>query len=276
MIAERLPLILTLVLTATGVTGFALAEPSADAARPHQALYELHMVKRGTQSGVASVAGTMAYEWTDACDAWLVDQRFVLSYGFDDGNGLIYTSDFSSWESKDGRAYRFSAQRREDETLTEVVEGRADLPAAGDGLAQFSQPEENEVALPAETLLPTEHLLMILDAIATGRRFFAVPMFDGSEPGEGVVTVSAVIGQPEEQPADAHSGEDIDGSLIEAVAWPVRLAFFDPESDDSLPEYEMTMWLQANGIVSRLRLDYPEFSLAGGLRGLRGVPRDGC
>lgn len=252
------------------LVSLAVFVPAAEAVDPvpHQAVYELSMVRRASDTGIAGVRGTMAYEWSDACDAWVVEQRFVLDYSFQEGEGLRFTSDFSSWETKAGTAYRFSVARREDGQMVEEIRGSAELEDAEGGTARYAEPEVAEVVLPPDTVLPTEHLLRVVTAAEAGERFVVLPMFDGSEAGTAEVRVSAVIGRPVE-PSPAAEG--VAPGLVAGPAWPVRLAFFDPESAEALPDYEMTLWLHANGVVSRLRLDYPEFSLEGGLTGARAL-----
>ena len=78
--------------------------------------------------------------------------------------------------------------------------------------------------------------------------------------------------------------------LIENTrAWRIRMAFFsrsdalktgvDSSSDEHAsmePDYEMTMILHSNGVVSSCTLDYPDFSLDADLISIAEVAKNGC
>ena len=50
----------------------------------------------------------------------------------------------------------------------------------GRGVADYTAPEKKHLVLPAGTLLPMAHTAALIDAAAAGKRFFAVPLFDGT------------------------------------------------------------------------------------------------
>src|SRR3546814_2068806 len=72
----------------------------------------------------------------------------------------------SSWESKDGRRYRFFVRRFDGSGQAETVRGEAELDADGSGTAVFHGPERREVALPAGTQFPTHHTRQVLNQAA--------------------------------------------------------------------------------------------------------------
>src|SRR3546814_6579692 len=100
----------------------------------------------------------------------------------------------SSWESKDGRRYRFFVRRFDGSGQAETVRGEAELDADGSGTAVFHGPERREVALPAGTQFPTHHTRQVLNQAAADGALLWTQVFDGSG-GQGPFGVSAVLSQ---------------------------------------------------------------------------------
>src|SRR3546814_5943716 len=94
-------------------------------------------------------AGRFEFEWSDVCDGWAVNQRFRIALLYEDGLSVSFGWSLSSWESKDGRRYRFFVRRFDGSGQAETVRGEAELDADGSGTAVFHGPERREVALPA-------------------------------------------------------------------------------------------------------------------------------
>src|SRR3546814_12896009 len=90
----------------------------------------------------------------------------------------------SSWESKDGRLYRFFVRRFDGSGQAETVRGEAELDADGSGTAVFHGPERREVALPAGTQFPTHHTRQVLNqAAAAGALLWPQVLAGSGRPG---------------------------------------------------------------------------------------------
>ena len=140
---------------------------------------------------------------------------------------------------------------------------------SGPGSATFTAPAKERVPLTADTLMPTEHTLRLIDAAEQGRRFFRATVFDGSEVEAGSL-VSAVIGSPKSSPAP------IEHPALAGEYWPVRLAFFKPGQAESSPDFEMSVDLLANGIARRMVLDYGDIRVAITLERLETLDAKAC
>ena len=70
----------------------------------HRAAYRLTLDHVRDNSDIARAEGVMLYEVVDACDGWATRQRFQLSLTDRDGQDVETTSDYSTYETKDGRA----------------------------------------------------------------------------------------------------------------------------------------------------------------------------
>lgn len=232
---------------------------------PHRAFYELSLGDSTSKSSVAGIEGRMAFEWRADCDAWVVLQRYGMRlYGNDGGMSEINT-DYSTWEAKSGKAYRFDVKKQIGGTETKI-EGFANY-AKSSGEAVFTSPTDDEFELPQGTMFPSGHTLALIDEALSGKKFFAAPLFDGGEI-EGPVFVTAAIGKSKPSPKKSIEG-------LEGEYWPVRLAFFESDSDIS-PQYEMDAALHRNGVVSSMTLDYGSYSVRFDLSKLEVLNEPSC
>jgi hypothetical protein len=274
---------MTVRRTALAALAFIIAAPplgmvaSAQTAElaPHRAAYVLSL---GTaKSGaVVAVEGAMTVDWQETCDGWTMAQRMRFQISDADGEAVDNDISFSSWEARDGSAYRFTMRTMTDGETTDELRGGATLAGRGrGGKAVFTSPADEVVELPPGTLFPTQHTLLLIDQARAGARSWARPVFDGATI-DGAMEVNAAIGaQLQRTPPDAGAG--IAASLVEVPSWRVRLAFFrtdDPGASE--PEYETELRLYANGVGSDFVFDYPEFTIRARLEKLEPVPRPRC
>ena len=110
-----------------------------------------------------------------------------------------------------------------------------------------------------------------------GDHIFSSMLFDGSD-GTGATEVNVIIGDAiKPQVNDKLMGE----KLLQSPAHKVRMAFFPAdtgkkEDGQDQPDYEMTMILHENGVVSSLQIDYDQFSLKGELQAIEAVKTPKC
>ena len=80
--------------------------------QPHRAFYKMTMGSSKVNSGIIGVDGRMIFEWRSTCDAWVVEQRYVMSYQREQGNETHTDTEFSAWENKDGERYKFYVKNK--------------------------------------------------------------------------------------------------------------------------------------------------------------------
>ncbi len=265
------------VILATALAAPILAVEPARAIEitPHRALYNLSLGAAKSASGVADARGTMLLEWADSCDGWTIEQRYKLTVLYTENGESELAVSFTTWESKDGLRYRFFVRKLRDGDVTDELRGRASLKAAGDaGAASFTQPEQQEIPLPAGTIFPTEHTIAIIKAAEEGKRFLSRSVFDGGE-FEGPSEITAAIGG--QLPAAAPEAvPEAKAEPFKRPSWPVRLAYYKLGSSGSEPDYEVGMRLHSNGVADALALDYGDFSVRARLTEIEALPRPGC
>jgi hypothetical protein len=236
---------------------------------PHRALYHMQILKRG--GDIADVEGEMAFEWQDSCDGWSVTQRSQMDFLYTSGDAARVGWSLTSWESKDGTHYRFVSRELTNGEVTAEYRGDADLSKSG-GKAHYNKPQAHDTALPAGSLFPTQHSLVLIEQAMKGTPMLWAEVFDGSDQ-DGLFAVSAAITPlPEAARKEADQRRELKG----VPGWNVSLAFYAPKGETAEPEHEQSLRLYANGVVDRLVLDYGEFSILGTLSKIETLPKPSC
>ncbi len=239
---------------------------------PHRAAYYFKLIEADYSGGIANVVGGMTFEWADTCEGWAVDQHYLLRITNNDGKGIVIQTSSVNWESKDGLRFRFTSKRSHDGKVTEEFSGKARLESAGGpGIATFVQPRKAEIILPAGTRFPTGLTFHLMKAASQGEKSDRSLVFEGVEMENPQPVVTTIL--PMHM---ARGGGVLKPPLGPNQAWPMILAYFRPGRGDSVPETEITMDMQANGIVPYFVLDYGAFKLRAVLARISALPAVKC
>ncbi|MBR0716476.1 cell envelope integrity EipB family protein [Bradyrhizobium liaoningense] len=264
--------------TSLGVMAFAAAALAAggEAAAangpflPHQALYELSLVKSRSNS-VNSARGRILYNFNgNSCEGYTSEFRQVSE--LDSGEGKITLSDLrsNSWEDAAGKSYRFKIETR----MNDVDSGRVDGSAERDGdhiNVKLKLPAPKTFKLDGTTVFPTEQIQRIIAAAKEGKSLLELSVYDGSDNGEKVYNTLTVIGQPipAERTAASPDPSTSDDHMKSLMRWPVTVSYFDREAQqkegEQTPVYAMAFELYENGVSRALVLDYNDFVISGAM-----------
>ena len=241
---------------------------------PHKALYDIDLVATRSGSQIANIGGKMYYEWKPSCDAWVTDHRFSLNYEYSDSPAMRIASDFATLETFDGEQFNFSARRSRDKNLYEELRGVASI---GDekGQVKYTLPEDLKFTLTKDTMFPMRHTVELAKRLHSGGKFFPATVFDGSD-DEGPVEINTFIGNPVNAMKILEGSDKIDMTLVNTLAWNVRMAVFPAESDISTSDYEMNMVFHDNGVISDMLIEYGDFSVTQKLVALERIEGDEC
>lgn len=254
----------------TGLAAEPVAEPGAEAMVGHRAAYRLTLDKVRDPSDIARAEGVMLYEVIDACEGWATRQRFQLTLTDRDGTEVETASDYSTYETKDGRRLRFSLTQTSQGAVSQRVVGEAEVTPEG-GTIRYSEPEAKQEALPPGTLLPMLHTIRTLAAARAGRRLLLTPLFDGTT-AEGAQDTTTVI-QPWQGPAPNPRFP----ALASLGSARMRVAFFDRVASSaaggaSAPDYEVGLRYYENGVADELKMEFGDFSVDGRMQELALLP----
>ncbi|MBR0679747.1 DUF1849 family protein [Roseomonas eburnea] len=240
----------------------------------HRAAYRLSLSRARDPGNIANAQGAMLYEVVDACDGWASRQRFSLTLTDRDGTEIETASDYSTFETKDGRRLRFTLTQMTQGAVTSRIAGEAELTADGTGVVRYSEPETKEERLPPGTLLPNIHTIVTLNAARGGQRLVVAPLFDGTSPdgAQDTTTVLSAWDAPREVAGFP--------SLSPLGSVRMRIAFFDRDAQQqgggaTTPSYEVSLRYWENGVADQMLMDFREFVVEGQMVKLEDVP-GGC
>lgn len=242
---------------------------------PHKALYDIKMVSKHSGAQIVNISGQMYYEWKETCDAWSSDHHFNLLYEYADSPAMNITSDFTAYETFDGKTLHFNSRRKQDGTLFQELRGVANIAGPSEegraGKATYTVPEGLSFDLPAETLFPMAHTLELVKRMKSGDKFYPAVIFDGSDE-EGPVAINTFIGKRITATEEINMTEKINEKLLDSPARKMRMAFFPLANDNAESDYEMDIIFHENGIVSNMLVEYKKFSVEQTLVALEEVP----
>jgi hypothetical protein len=236
---------------------------------PHRAVYDMKLERSQSSSGIVAANGRMYFEWSDACDGWVIEQRYKLTMQFNEGGESELAVTFLTWESKDGKRYRFNVKKLRDGEVDEELRGSADASPNAPGEARFVKPDNDTYVLGKGALFPTAHTQKLIEAAAAGEQFLSRLVFDGGTQ-DGAFEVAAGIGAV--RPADPKAKD----ALLRGRWWPMRLAFFPADGQSAQPDYELGMDVQDNGVSREMTLDYGSFVVRARLESIEPLPKPNC
>lgn len=275
MIARRLT-----VMAFAGAVLAVMATPviaGATATAAHRAAYTFKLKSARSDSRVVDIKGGMTYEIVDTCDGWTVNQTILL-HMFNQRNSVVRSvTSYSSWESKDGRRFRFNSRTTRNGRVSERYRGTATLKGDGSGgVAVFTLPKKMRIILPPNTVFPTAHSELVMREAKAGGPFIWRVLFDGTT-NEGPYGVSAVIGKARTaKTAEQRKAQRILGELGKDKFWSVKLAFFPNASRTPEPEYELAVGMHPNSVARWLVMDYGSFVIDAKLAKIEILPKANC
>ena len=229
----------------------------------HRAHYRLAL--ESVHGGdVQAGSGTMDYEVIDACDSWATHQKLEMMVTNRDGQDIQMTSDYTTFETKDGLAMRFRMKQITEQAVTSETEGEAKLEKfGGPGEAHYRTPNDAVKKLPPGTLFPMVHTAALIEAARAGKKFLAVPLFDGTS--ENGVEQSFVVVERWTEPESSKFP-----ALSPLPSTRVHISFF--EQDKDTPDYQVAMRYWTNGVADDLHMDFGDFAMHGTMTEFHPLP----
>lgn len=241
--------------------------------QPHRAVYRMALATDEPGNDVSAADGLMLYRFARGCDGWTVENKTVLRLTYDNDTTMQTVWSFVSWESTDGRHFRFRARYDQDGQTVEKIAGTAELPEDGRaGEARLNEPDDRRLPLPAGTLFPTAHMRAVIAAASAGQKNLNRVVFDGASL-ENPYQVNAFFGPLAPAAVEAMAKA---AKLPPTPAWWTRMAFFPLASPGPLPEFEIDAQYRADGIADAIRQSFERFALDVRLHQLEVLPSPEC
>lgn len=236
----------------------------------HQAVYDLKLEELSPNSGIEAVRGRIVLRLEQQCEGIIMNQRMVLELVNVDGGTIISDYNLSTWEDKAGDVMRFDMSNRLNGQQVDKYSGVAERQQ-GKGSVTFSEPEQDDMELPAAVVFPAEHTRAIIEAAISGQNLLSAKVFDGNGP-EGLSDTLAVIGKRKSLSEPSEILEELTGQTY----WPLQMSFFDLREQMNEPEYEVGMKMFKNGVATDLRLKYQDFTLGGKISDFSFIEPENC
>ena len=238
---------------------------------PHQALYDLSLVKSRGSNPVNSARGRILYNFSgNACEGYTSEFRQVSELEIGEGKMMLSDLRSTSWEDGAGKSYRFNIETRTNDADPAPVDGIAERN--GDHITvKLKQPESKTFTIDGATVFPTEQIQRIVAAAKEGKSLLELTVYDGSDNGEKIYNTLTVIGQP--VPADkavASPDPATENDQMKSMTrWPVTVSYYDRDAKakegEQTPVYSMSFELYENGVSRALVLDYNDFVISGAM-----------
>ncbi|MEK9670925.1 MAG: DUF1849 family protein [Rhodospirillaceae bacterium] len=226
----------------------------------HRVVYEIQLLNSRDGAGPTGARGLMAYEFSDACERWVVDNRIVLDVVYGEETPVRIDWTFTSWETKDGRQFGYTLVHKRNNQMQEELRGKATLSGGGAGKAVFTGDPDMVVPLPEGTLFPTAHLVDSFAAVKAGKKTFSRTLFDGTSL-ENPYDANVLFLKPKQPNTGAAAVLKAAGFSAGVPVWQMRVAFFSIKRSDGTPVVELVADYREDGVAERIVQDFPDFSL---------------
>jgi hypothetical protein len=238
---------------------------------PHQALYDLSLLKSRGGTSLDSARGRILYKFSgNACEGYTSDFRQVSEMDGGEGRSTLSDLQSTSWEDAEGKSYRFKIVTRMNDSDQSEVDGLAER--TGDKITvKLTQPVAKTFTVDGKVVFPTEQIQRIIAAAKEGKSLLELTVYDGSDNGEKVYNTLSVIGKPihGDKPGSTSDPSTTNDHMKKLTRWPVTVSYYDRDakthSGEQTPVYTMSFELFEDGVSRALVLDYNDFVISGTL-----------
>jgi hypothetical protein len=224
---------------------------------PHKAKYTIKLEKNYGDD-ISDATGEMTINIYDTGDGFVFEQNSTLIIYNGDGEGELIITNLATWQTYDGKRYRFNSRTLRNGEQEEVIKGEAlKDDEARITCITYTLPTFSQVTTPYETVFPLHHLIHCLEMAKAGKSVVSDIVFDGSSETHEAVNVDTLLGTP--QPTKLNIKTD--QNILNKNQWPMRLAVYAPGSKSPEPDYEMEQKVLDSGVVEEMTLDYGAFQV---------------
>lgn len=230
----------------------------------YRAIYDITLENMAEKSDITGLTGRMAYEFSGSnCEGWTTQFRLLTHVDMKEDAARLTDRQSTTFESADGREFRFATKNYLDNDLTEEVVGTA--KRGKKGLEVLMTKPDDAVYKLKDAYFPLMQMKDIVSNALAGKHFLKMGLFDGSSEPDSIAETTIIIGGRKKSPADDRESKFM-GAYADAPVWPVTISYFDDaENKDGLPSFRTEFLLYENGITRDLFMDYGDFSVRGRL-----------
>lgn len=273
-----MPLLVAAIASLTGCSAIAAPAEGAVTLQPHRIAYEVSLGPKRGRGEVTAARGLIALEFTgNACDGYATNFRQATQLLDADGNPRNLELAINHWEDGEGKRFRFTVRNAINGQVARDADGEARRVEDGSVSVTMRRPPGRKGDFDGAINFPSTMMLGLIRAAQGGERRFETRLFDGSEGGEKVFDTQALIGLPLAGDRNARLEPAMRIEALAAVPrWPVSVSYFETGPGDRVPVFTLRSVTFANGVVSDLVFEFPEFSLAAKAVRYESLPIEPC
>ena len=245
---------------------------------PHRAVYDLALSRVGNGSSLSSAQGRIAFEISgSACEGFSVSFRMATRYQPAEGEGNLIDTQSVTFEGPGMLEFRHQVKEIVNgETKDDVRIGVSRTAPGGEGTGTISGGEEKTFTIPASSVFPMQHQLLLMTLGEQGGGRDSSVVYDGSDRDKTFRAIS-FVGKAKPPGSIARDQANPEAApLRNLTAWPMTISYFPGTGGEEMPDYQVSFDMYENGVATGVQLDYGAFALTGTLAKLDMLEAASC
>ena len=248
---------------------FVITKSFASTLISHKAYYKLLLKKTEVNSLLQGGEGNSTFIFEKSCNGWSLKENFILSYDLSNNKTTNTYSIFKTFE--DFSSSNFSFEHYDKSDINGIINYQGFIKKKDNYLSgKLIEKEITNLNYEDKILLPTEHLIKLLDNAKNNKKILYSNVFFGSSKTALVKKVSAIIGKKKKVKVN------FDSKIINNEVWPIHLAFFNYNSKKSSPETQIVIEIDQGGIVYNYEVNYGDYKMLAKLVKLENISGKKC
>ena len=235
----------------------------------HKASYTLNIQNIKDNSYLEGGQGQTFFEILENCTGWNIKEDYVLIYELPNGKTANSFSSYSTFENFLGTKHSFELNEKSQFSGEKSYQGFIEKNKRKISGSIINN-SIKKLTFQKDVLFPIEHLLELIKTARNGEKILTKKVFFGNEDKEFIKIVSAFIGQ-----IRISKLEDIE-YLKDKKIWPIKVAFYEQNTKQVNPEYEIYIEIDDLGVVHSYKVDYGNFEIKALLKKFELLPKTIC
>ena len=228
----------------------------------HQANYSLTIKQSKDNGFIQGGHGRTVFNIKKVCEGWVIKENFILSFITPNKKITNSYSEFKTFESLDNKRHSFELDEKSD--LNGNIKYEGFVENNNEKIIGFILDQnKTNINLDSDVLFPTAHIQKLINQAKIGKKYFNSKVFFGSELDNMVKIASAFIGNSRKSKLN----EKLD--IKRRDIWPIKIAFYNVDTKNSNPDYEIKLEIDDRGVVYFYEVDYGNFVMEANLVNLK-------
>ena len=235
----------------------------------HKASYNLTLERKNNNSLLEGGTGKSTFSFKKTCSGWSLKENFMITYNLANKKSAKSYSVFKTFE--DFLSKKFSFEHNDKSELSGEINYSGFIKKKDKILSgKLIDKNINDISYEGGILLPTEHLIKLINFAKEEKKFFHSNVFFGSSKTNLIKSVTAFIGQKKP------SSEKNKYKSLKKNVWPIKLAFYNYQQKKATPETEISLEIDEEGVVHYYLVDYGDYNMVGKLDKIKVFKQKNC